>query len=119
MTRESTQDELRRLVDREVYYCVSALVNTLAEGYGGRIEDHGLSGLACLASDLVAPRPDYEACEYWIVSDWLADNLHMHGEKVSWHFAGLTVWARMTTGQAIYMDGVIEDIWREIHREDA
>lgn len=51
-----------------------------------------------------------EVFEHWIVSDWLADKLAEKGEKVDKDFAGLTVWARTTTGQAICMDAVLEEI---------
>lgn len=50
---------------------------------------------------------EWEVYEHWIVSDWLADQLAARGEKVNKDFAGLTVWARTTTGQAISLDGVI------------
>jgi hypothetical protein len=172
MTHEPTQDELRRLVDREVYYCVSALVHTLAEGGLSAADDHAtrsITNLSYQAYDLTLPIPDYEEAafqagwthhvsrmagtpsyrrahddtyhlfdswrdlcesediepydrevfEHWIISDWLADKLEAHGEKVDRDFAGLAVWARTTTGQAICMDGVIEDILRELHKEEA
>lgn len=53
---------------------------------------------------------DREVFEHWIVSDWMADKLEAEGEKIDRDFAGLTVWARTTTGQAIYADSVIEHI---------
>jgi hypothetical protein len=50
-----------------------------------------------------------EAYEHWVVTPWLARKLseqgHMTGEV-----QGLTIWGRPTTGQAIYMDGVIQAI---------
>lgn len=55
-----------------------------------------------------------EVCEHWIVSDWLADRLAEKGEKVDKDFAGLTVWARTTTGQAIAADSVIVAIHAEL-----
>lgn len=51
-----------------------------------------------------------EVFEHWIVSDWMADQLEAEGEKIDRDFTGLTVWARTTTGQAIYADSVIERI---------
>ena len=51
-----------------------------------------------------------EAFEHWIVSDWLADKLAEKGEKVDKDFAGMTVWARTTTGQGVASDSVIEQI---------
>lgn len=57
---------------------------------------------------------DREVYEHWAVSDWLADKLIAHGEKVDKDFAGMCVWARTTTGQAIYADDVIEQIAKEL-----
>ena len=52
--------------------------------------------------------PDrHEVFEHWIVSDWLADKLEAQEEAVERDFFGLTIWGRCTTGQSIYMDGVI------------
>lgn len=53
----------------------------------------------------------WEIYEHWFVSDWLARKLEEQGEKVDRDFAGLNVWARTTTGQAIAMDGVIQRIY--------
>lgn len=57
-----------------------------------------------------------EVFEHWIVSDWLADRLAEKGEKVDKDFAGLTVWARTTTGQGIASDSVIEQIVAELNK---
>lgn len=55
-----------------------------------------------------------EVCEHWLVSDWLGERLEEKGETVR-ELMGLTVWARGTTGQAIYIDGVIEDIVNDLN----
>lgn len=60
---------------------------------------------------------EWEVYEHWIVSDWLADKLAQNGEKVDKDFAGLTVWARTTTGQAIAMDSVIQKIVADLNGE--
>lgn len=54
-----------------------------------------------------------EVYEHWAVSSWLAEKLIAKGERVDPDFAGLNVWARTTTGQAISIDSVIEAIVRE------
>jgi hypothetical protein len=51
-----------------------------------------------------------EVYEHWFVSHWFADLLAEQGEKVDKDFAGLCIWARTTTGQAISGDAVIERI---------
>ena len=152
-----------QLVRREVHYCVSALVSTLAcSGYDGKARD--MNELCDQAYELSMPIDDWEEAavqegwsrghvgevkfpmwgkdgagesfesaqdlceehdiepyqrevfEHWIVSDWLADKLIEHGEKVDKDFAGLTVWARTTTGQGIASDSVIEAIVAELNR---
>src|SRR5882672_5200999 len=54
---------------------------------------------------------DSEVYEHWAVSQWLAEKLLAHGEKVDTDFAALNVWARQTMGQQISADGVIERIY--------
>ena len=51
-----------------------------------------------------------EALEHWVVSSWLAEKLEDKGEMIVYDFLGLTIWGRRTSGQAIYMDGVIGEI---------
>lgn len=50
-----------------------------------------------------------EVYEHWIVSDALAYHLRGHGMLVE-EFLGFTIWGRTCTGQAIAMDGDIQDI---------
>lgn len=145
---------VEQLVAREVHYCVSYLVSTLANGAG---ECRNLQDIVEQACDLAYPIDDWESAareagwtlrgdgstgqswrnedpefdgfdmesaeavcnefnidphqtevyEHWIVSDWLADQLEAHGEKVDRDFAGMTVWARTTTGQGIASDSVM------------
>lgn len=55
-----------------------------------------------------------EVFEFWAISDWLGRKLEAKGEKVDFDFAGLVVWARCTSGQAIAIDSVIEDIAKDL-----
>ncbi len=56
-----------------------------------------------------------EALEHWLVDQWTADQLRREGESVvELEGLGLTVWARCTSGQAIYADGVMQRIARRI-----
>ena len=56
-----------------------------------------------------------EVFEYWLVSDRLAGMLVNHDEKVVKELLGLgPIWCRTATGQAVYMDTVIEDIYNEV-----
>ena len=55
---------------------------------------------------------EHEALEHYIVSDWLGDKLAKAGEMVG-EIAGFTIWGRTCSGQAILLDGVIQDIYNE------
>lgn len=58
--------------------------------------------------------PEYgEIYEHWIVSEWLGRKLSERGHVVE-SYLGLTIWGRPCTGQAIYMDGVMEQICNEL-----
>ncbi len=88
----------------------------IEQGDGGRWsyqEDwYDTAQEGCEANDIEPYQ--WEVYEHWIVSDWLADQLAAKGEKVDKDFAGLTVWARTTTGQAIAMDSVIQAITADL-----
>lgn len=53
-----------------------------------------------------------EVYEFWIVTDWLGAKLKDKGHPVE-EICSMTIWGRPTTGQAISMDGVIGEIYRE------
>ena len=107
-----TADQLRkvekvakRIVDQEVFYCVSTLVSQL-----GEIPELLEGNYSDEFYNLLGFDRDDEIYEHWIVSDRLKEDLEILGETVSSDFFGLTVWGRSTTGQAIYMDWVIRVI---------
>jgi len=119
------QQVLKEFVGREVFYCVSHLVSELCK------DEKHMDELLEICSrpytqddvgdhaDLDDYQDDYiEALEHWIVSDWLADKLIEQGEMVTKDFLGLTIWGRTTSGQAIYIDGLIETIYDNLKRDD-
>ena len=58
--------------------------------------------------------PEYgEIYEHWIVSDWLGRKLSERGHVVE-SYLGMTIWGRPCTGQAIFMDGVMEQICNDL-----
>ena len=54
-----------------------------------------------------------EIYEHWIVSDWLGRKLSERGHVVE-SYLGMTIWGRGCTGQAIYMDSVMEQICNDL-----
>lgn len=63
----------------------------------------------CLDNDIDTGDYGREAYEHWIVTSYLADKLREKGEIVGELF-GWNIWGRCATGQAISMDGVIQQI---------
>ena len=102
----TTQDNCRRLVDNHVHHNVSYLVQELSK------DEKYMDDL--LEVQVQFNDEDYpdEALEHWLVSDWLANRLREEGEMVI-DFMDLTIWGRTTSGQAIYIDSVIEDIYNK------
>lgn len=80
------------------------------EAYGAEGNDETFETANELCETLGVEAYDREVYEHWSVSTWFAEKLIEQGEKVDTDFAGMNVWARTCTGQAISSDGVIERI---------
>lgn len=91
----------------EVFSCASELIGALAASpHVGALTDK--------ARALYSPSPEgREPLEHWIVSDWLARKLANHKEIVDTDFAGVAIWGRTTSGQAIELDDTIVAIAEE------
>ena len=105
----TTQDNCRRLVDNHVYSNVSYLVQELSRQE--QYMDDLMEVQVNYNSNPIEGEPE-EALEHWLISEWLAKRLLEEGEMVI-DFYGLTIWGRTTSGQAIYIDSVIEDIYNK------
>lgn len=95
----------------------SAAVEAGAVRKGDMWEDadgHAEASAEDMCDWLGADPYESEVYEHWIVSDWLAEKLAAYGEKVDTDFAGLTIWARTTTGPGIASDSVIERIHADL-----
>ena len=53
-----------------------------------------------------------DVMEWWLIDSWLAERLKEQGEIIIEEL-GCRWWGRLTSGQAIYMDGVIQEICGE------
>jgi len=53
-----------------------------------------------------------EVYEFWAISKWLSEKLEEKGEII-FEMLDFIVWGRQTTGQAILMDNVIEEIVKD------
>lgn len=50
-----------------------------------------------------------DVMEWWLVDSWLAERLKREGEVIIEEY-GCCWWGRLASGQAIYMDSVIQEI---------
>ena len=50
-----------------------------------------------------------DVMEWWLIDSWLAERLKEQGEGIIEEY-GCYWWGRQSSGQAIYMDGVIQEI---------
>lgn len=83
------------------------------------VDDHVLWGQSSVIGELIAagkldeayiyPFNGEEVLEWWLVTPWLAARLKEQGEIVIDEY-GCHWWGRTTSGQAIYMDSVIQEI---------
>jgi len=80
------------------------------------VRNHVIHNLCFTVEHALQEKPDLlgegeytEIYEYWAVTKWLAEKLKEKGEVVFelWDFH---VWGRQTTGQAIKLDPVIQEI---------
>jgi len=93
------------------YYAASESVPS----YEGPYDSEQEAWAAACDENGIEPYRD-EAYEHWIVSDWLAMKLEAKGEMVADDLMGFTIWGRCATGQAIYLDYVMEQICAETPR---
>ncbi|MEZ4621175.1 MAG: hypothetical protein R2867_37525 [Caldilineaceae bacterium] len=113
------QDKLRRFVDREVLLCQTSLVEDKLFNIDdvvnfcytdSELKEMGYSDV----EGAIDNGEDWkEIYEWWVVSDWLAEKLEEQGEAMLINDFGKW-WGRTCTGQAIYLDSVIEEIYDEI-----
>ena len=130
------QNRCKTLVEREVLCHVGGLIDEIQTAYSehgsyfewsanafGEVEptDEQIAEyIADNTTDTYTPDEDDargelqypEVYEYWAVTSWLADKLKEYGEPVA-EFGLTHVWGRWgrgTTGQAIALDYVIEQI---------
>lgn len=105
----TNQDITRKLVEREIYCCmtpeVEYMLRTQYDTKDPIISNEDIQNYHNEETDEYA-----EVFEWWAVSDWLGEKLAEKDEVIIDNIWGKTYWGRCTTGQAIYIDGVIFDI---------
>lgn len=95
---DMTQEQMQRITDLHVLCGQNEVVEELIQA--GKIdEDYAYPFLDS----------DEEIFEWWLVTRWLAERLKEHGEVVIDAF-DCHWWGRQSSGQAVYMDSVIQEI---------
>lgn len=91
-----TQERAKRITDIHILWGQSTVIEELIQA--GKINE-----------EYLYPFNGDEVLEWWLVTPWLAERLREQGEIVI-DKLGCRWWGRLTSGQAIYMDGVIQEI---------
>ena len=107
ITNIDIEDKKEKLVNREILCNVSYLLEELIS------QEKYFEELSELFGQEDEEGNIQEVYEFWLVTPWFAEKLKAQGELVA-EFFNLDIWGRQTTGQAIYMDAVIDDITREL-----
>lgn len=97
----------RDMVNDNVLACVSPLIYAMTRKNLVNQLDSALDGPEFWTAQ--RDGEDTEVFEHWLVTPGLAYNLRQEGETVV-EFLGMSIWARTTCGQAVYMDSVIQRI---------
>ena len=90
------QEQARRMTDLHVLWGQSSVIEELIQA--GKIDE-----------EYLYPFNGEEVLEWWLVTSWLADRLRGQGEIIIDEL-GCHWWGRMSSGQAIYMDHVMQEI---------
>ncbi|MFG6341865.1 MAG: hypothetical protein K1V70_06890 [Alistipes sp.] len=92
------QSRAKRIVDLHVFYGQNEVVEELIRA--GKIDEEYMYPFV---------DTDDEIFEWWLVSPYLAQELKEQGEVII-DALSCCWWGRTTSGQAIYMDNVIQEI---------
>ncbi len=139
MTIAERQNCVRRFVEQEVLDCQTMLIDdalrlelfswddvyNLFRPFDGKLQRlNACSACGVPAEALDGETGECKKCfeenqqaqdiyEWWLVSEWLERKLKDQGEPILDNAYG-SWWGRTSSGQAIYMDGVINKIYDEV-----
>jgi len=94
--RTELLEQARRIVDRHVLWGQSLVIEELIKANR-------------LSEEYLYPFNGEEVLEWWLVTSWLAKQLKEQGGIIV-NDLGCHWWGRLTSGQEIYMDSVIQAI---------
>lgn len=109
MTLFNAQLKAEQLVAQDIYLCQTSLITKMLKE--GVIPCDDVEQAYDEAEEDEYSR---DILEWWAISERLATRLRMHNEALIDNEYG-TWWGRTTSGQAIYMDSVIEAIAEEVY----
>mgnify|MGYP000809191587 FL=1 len=90
-----TQEKAKRITDIHVLWGQSTVIEEMIRAN-------------LISEEYLYPFAD-DVMEWWLIDSWLAERLKEQGEVIIEEY-GCYWWGRQSSGQAIYMDGVIQEI---------
>ena len=139
LTVQERENKLDEFVNRELFACQSSLIEdafkkglfsvdeieNLYRPFDGKLIDPAIclrcnDSVSCLDSEtgecescFEDNQQPQEIFEWWLVSPWLGKQFLLRGEPILDNGYGLW-WGRCTSGQAISMDYVIQQIYDDL-----
>ena len=90
-----TQERAKRITDIHVLWGQSTVIEEMIRAN-------------LISEEYLYPFVD-DVMEWWLIDSWLAERLKEQGEVIIEEY-GCYWWGRQSSGQAIYMDSVIQEI---------
>ena len=90
-----TQERAKRITDIHVLWGQSTVIEEMIRAN-------------LISEEYLYPFAD-DVMEWWLIDSWLAERMKAQGEGIIEEY-GCYWWGRQSSGQAIYMDGVIQEI---------
>ena len=90
-----TQERAKRITDIHVLWGQSTVIEEMIRAN-------------LISEEYLYPFVD-DVMEWWLIDSWLAERLKEQGEVIIEEYSCFW-WGRQSSGQAIYMDGVIQEI---------
>ena len=99
-------EDSKKLISAEIYHCINITIKQELKKFREENESDDIVEF----EEYFLKTGEYpEIFEYWAISEWLGNTLKKQGEVI-FQCLDFTVWGRQTTGQAIALDGVIQEI---------
>ena len=113
MSSAEKQAARKAWLDGHVYACATQLIEVVSRLDFVEFDEWFTDLFRLPDTDEDSDEEYQDPVTFYIVSEWFAARLRERGHPATHDFYGINVWGRRACGQALYIDGVVEDIYDE------